>query len=85
MVDDAVRQLIDDMYRNRASSRHRGLPSPATPGERAQAYRGSWTPAKTSPEPRVFINPEFEPLIEDMDQCSERCPARPGFCRESWT
>ncbi|MGV8295437.1 peptide deformylase, partial [Pseudomonas aeruginosa] len=30
-------------------------------------------------EPRVFINPEFEPLTEDMDQYQEGCLSVPGF------
>ena len=30
-------------------------------------------------EPRVFINPEFEPLTEEMDQYQEGCLSVPGF------
>ncbi|MGC3566879.1 peptide deformylase, partial [Pseudomonas aeruginosa] len=30
-------------------------------------------------EPRVYINPEFEPLTEDMDQYQEGCQSVPGF------
>ena len=30
-------------------------------------------------EPRVFINPEFEPLTDQMDQYREGCLSVPGF------
>ena len=30
-------------------------------------------------EPRVFINPEFEPLTDEMDQYQEGCLSVPGF------
>jgi peptide deformylase len=30
-------------------------------------------------EPRVFINPEFEPLTEETDQYQEGCLSVPGF------
>ncbi len=30
-------------------------------------------------EPRVFINPEFEPLTDQMDQYQEGCLSVPGF------
>jgi peptide deformylase len=30
-------------------------------------------------EPRVFINPEFEPLTDEMEQYQEGCLSVPGF------
>ena len=30
-------------------------------------------------EPRVFINPELEPLTEDLEQMQEGCLSVPGF------
>jgi peptide deformylase len=53
VVDDEVRQLVDDMFETMYEA----------PGI----------------EPRVFINPEFESLTDEMDQYQEGCLSVPGF------
>ncbi|WP_134570908.1 peptide deformylase [Pseudomonas aeruginosa] len=76
VVDDAVRQLIDDMFETMYEAPGIGLAATQVNVHKRIVVMDL---SEDKSEPRVFINPEFEPLTEDMDQYQEGCLSVPGF------
>ena len=76
VVDDAVRQLIDDMFETMYEAPGIGLAATQVNVHKRIVVMDL---SEDKSEPRVFINPEFEPLTEEMDQYQEGCLSVPGF------
>ena len=70
VVDDAVRQLIDDMFETMYEAPGIGLAATQVNVHKRIVVMDL---SEDKSEPRVFINPEFEPLTEEMDQYQEAC------------
>ena len=76
VVDDALRQLIDDMFETMYEAPGIGLAaSQVDVHQRFMVIDVS----EDKSGPQVFINPEFEALTEQMDQYQEGCLSVPGF------
>ncbi|TEU62958.1 peptide deformylase, partial [Burkholderia cepacia] len=65
VVDDAVRHLIEDMFETMYEAPGTGLAATQVNVHKRIVVMDL---SEDKSEPRVFINPEFEPLTEDMDQ-----------------
>ncbi len=76
VVDDALRTLIDDMFETMYEAPGIGLAATQVNVHKRVVVMDL---TEDKSEPRVFINPEFEPLTEDMDQYQEGCLSVPGF------
>lgn len=76
VVDDALRQLIDDMFETMYAAPGIGLAATQVNVHKRVVVMDL---SEDKSEPRVFINPEFEPLTEQMDQYQEGCLSVPGF------
>ncbi|MNQ62299.1 peptide deformylase [Geopseudomonas sagittaria] len=76
VVDDALRQLIDDMFETMYAAPGIGLAATQVNVHKRLVVMDL---SEDKSEPRVFINPEFEPLTEQMDQYQEGCLSVPGF------
>jgi peptide deformylase len=76
VVDDAVRQLIDDMFETMYAAPGIGLAATQVNVHKRIVVMDL---SEDKTEPQVFINPEFEPLTEQMDQYQEGCLSVPGF------
>ena len=76
VVDDAVRQLIDDMFETMYEAPGIGLAATQVNVHKRVVVMDL---SEDRSEPRVFINPEFEPLTDQMDQYQEGCLSVPGF------
>ena len=76
VVDDALRQLIDDMFETMYDAPGIGLAATQVNVHKRLVVMDL---SEDKSEPRVFINPEFEPLTEEMDQYQEGCLSVPGF------
>lgn len=76
VVDDALRQLIDDMFETMYDAPGIGLAATQVNVHKRVVVMDL---SEDKSEPRVFINPEFEPLTEEMDQYQEGCLSVPGF------
>ena len=75
-VDARIKQLIDDMFETMYDAPGIGLAaSQVNVHERVVAIDLS----EDHSEPRVFINPELEPLTEDLEEMQEGCLSVPGF------
>jgi peptide deformylase len=70
VVDDEVRQLVDDMFETMYEAPGIGL---------AATQVNVMDLSEDRSEPRVFINPEFETLTDEMGQYQEGCLSVPGF------
>ncbi|QXI28597.1 peptide deformylase [Pseudomonas vanderleydeniana] len=75
-VDDKVRQLIDDMFETMYEAPGIGLAATQVNVHQRIVVMDL---SEDRSEPRVFINPEFEPLTEEKDQYQEGCLSVPGF------
>lgn len=75
-VDDAVRQLIDDMFETMYDAPGIGLAATQVNVHKRVVVMDL---SEDKSEPRVFINPEFEPLTDQVDQYQEGCLSVPGF------
>ena len=76
VVDDALRQLIDDMFETMYDAPGIGLAATQVNVHKRVVVMDL---SEDKSEPRVFINPEFEPLTEEMEQYQEGCLSVPGF------
>lgn len=76
VVDDALRQLIDDMFETMYAAPGIGLAATQINVHKRLVVMDL---SEDKSEPLVFINPEFEPLTEQMDQYQEGCLSVPGF------
>ncbi|WP_437879760.1 peptide deformylase [Pseudomonas sp. LRF_L74] len=74
--DDALRQLIDDMFETMYDAPGIGLAATQVNVHQRVVVMDL---SEEKNEPRVFINPEFESLTEQMDQYQEGCLSVPGF------
>ena len=76
VVDDSIRQLVDDMFETMYAAPGIGL---AATQVNVHTRVVVMDLSEDKSEPRVFINPEFEPLTDEMDQYQEGCLSVPGF------
>ncbi len=76
VVDDEVRQLVDDMFETMYEAPGIGLAATQVNVHKRIVVMDL---SEDRTEPRVFINPEFESLTEDMEQYQEGCLSVPGF------
>ncbi|OOE15802.1 peptide deformylase [Stutzerimonas degradans] len=76
VVDDGIRQLIDDMFETMYEAPGIGLAATQVNVHKRVVVMDL---SEDKSEPRVFINPEFEALTEEMDQYQEGCLSVPGF------
>lgn len=75
-VDARIRQLLDDMLETMYDAPGIGLAaSQVNVHERIVVIDIS----EDNNDPRVFINPELEPLTEDLEEMQEGCLSVPGF------
>ena len=76
VVDDALRQLIDDMFETMYAAPGIGLAATQVNVHKRVVVMDL---SEEKNEPRVFINPEIESLTEEVDQYQEGCLSVPGF------
>src|SRR5471032_3262936 len=76
VVDDKVRQLVDDMFETMYEAPGIGLAATQVNVHQRVVVMDL---SEDRSEPRVFINPEFEPLTEEMGEYQEGCPSVPDF------
>jgi len=76
VVDDALRQLIDDMFETMYAAPGIGLAATQVNVHKRLVVMDH---SEDNTEPLVFINPEFEILTEELEQYQEGCLSVPGF------
>lgn len=76
VVDDDIRQLIDDMFETMYDAPGIGLAATQVNVHKRVVVMDL---SEDRSEPRVFINPEFEFLTDEMDKYQEGCLSVPGF------
>jgi len=76
VFDAALSQLIDDMFETMYAAPGIGLAATQVNVHKRVVVMDL---SEDKSEPRVFVNPEFEPLTEQMDQYQEGCLSVPGF------
>ena len=76
VFDDALRTLIDDMLETMYEAPGIGLAATQINVHKRVVVMDL---SEDKSEPRVYINPEFEFLTEEMDQYQEGCLSVPGF------
>ena len=76
VVDDEVRQLVDDMFETMYEAPGIGLAATQVNVHKRIVVMDL---SEDRTEPRVFINPELEPLTDDMGQYQEGCLSVPGL------
>ena len=76
VFDAALSQLIDDMFETMYAAPGIGLAATQINVHKRVVVMDL---SEDKSEPRVFINPEFEPLTDEMDQYQEGCLSVPGF------
>ena len=76
VVDDEVRQLIDDMFETMYEAPGIGLAATQVNVHKRIVVMDL---SEDRSDPMVFINPEFEALTDEMDQYQEGCLSVPGF------
>lgn len=74
--DDALRQLIDDMFETMYEAPGIGLAATQVNVHKQVVVMDL---SEDRSEPRVFINPTVEELTHDMGQYQEGCLSVPGF------
>ncbi|MFC3608049.1 peptide deformylase [Stutzerimonas tarimensis] len=74
-VDDDIRQLVDDMFETMYDAQGIGLAATQVNVHQRVVVMD----LEDDAEPRVFINPEIEPLCEEMGEYQEGCLSVPGF------
>jgi peptide deformylase len=75
-VDDELRQLIDDMFATMYDAPGIGLAATQVNVHKRLVVMDL---SEDKNEPLVFINPEFEPLTDEVEQYQEGCLSVPGF------
>ena len=76
VFDDALRQLIDDMFETMYEAPGIGLAATQVNVHQQVVVMDL---SEDRSEPRVFINPTVEELTDDMGQYQEGCLSVPGF------
>ncbi|GBL60218.1 peptide deformylase [Pseudomonas citronellolis] len=76
VVDDSVRQLVDDMFETMYEAPGIGLAATQVNVHKRVVVMDL---SEDKSEPRVFINPELEALTEEMGEYQEGCLSVPGF------
>lgn len=76
VVDDSIRQLVDDMFETMYDAPGIGLAATQVNVHKRVVVMDL---SEDKSEPRVFINPEFVSLTDEMDQYQEGCLSVPGF------
>ena len=76
VVDDSVRQLVDDMFETMYEAPGIGLAATQVNVHKRVVVMDL---SEDKSEPRVFINPELEPLTDEMGEYQEGCLSVPGF------
>ena len=76
VVDDEVRQLIDDMFETMYEAPGIGLAATQVNVHKRIVVMDL---SEDRSEPMVFINPEFEILSDEMGQYQEGCLSVPGY------
>ncbi|MFF7707251.1 peptide deformylase [Pseudomonas sp. NPDC007930] len=76
VVDDEVRQLIDDMFETMYEAPGIGLAATQVNVHKRIVVMDL---SEDRSEPLVFINPEFESLTDALDKYQEGCLSVPGF------
>ena len=76
VVDDELRQLIDDMFETMYEAPGIGLAATQVNVHKRVVVMDL---SEDRSEPRVFINPEFESLTDEMDQYQEGCLSVPEY------
>jgi peptide deformylase len=76
LVDDSLRQLIDDMFETMYDAPGIGLAATQVNVHKRVVVMDL---SEEKNEPMVFINPSFEALTEQLDQYQEGCLSVPGF------
>ncbi len=76
VFDAALNTLIDDMFETMYAAPGIGLAATQVNVHKRLVVMDL---SEDKSEPRVFINPEFESLTEEMDQYQEGCLSVPGF------
>ncbi|MCK9692323.1 peptide deformylase [Pseudomonas syringae] len=76
MVDEDIRQLVDDMFETMYEAPGIGLAATQVNVHKRVVVMDL---SEDRSEPRVFINPEIEKLTDEMDQYQEGCLSVPGF------
>ncbi|OHC11820.1 MAG: peptide deformylase [Pseudomonadales bacterium GWC1_66_9] len=75
-VDDDLRRLIDDMFETMYAAPGIGLAATQVNVHQRLVVMDL---SEDKSEPRVFINPEFEPLTAEQGPYQEGCLSVPGF------
>jgi peptide deformylase len=76
VVDDALRQLIDDMFETMYAAPGIGLAATQVDVHKRLVVMDL---SEDNSEPMVFINPEFTTLTDEMEPYQEGCLSVPGF------
>ena len=76
VFDAALSKLVDDMFETMYAAPGIGLAATQVNVHKRVVVMDL---SEDKSEPRVFINPEFESLTEEMDQYQEGCLSVPGF------
>ncbi|MBF7728856.1 peptide deformylase [Pseudomonas sp. N040] len=76
VVDDALRQLIDDMFETMYAAPGIGLAATQVNVHKRLVVMDL---SEDKSAPLVFINPEFAVLCEELEQYQEGCLSVPGF------
>ncbi|MDY7562532.1 peptide deformylase [Pseudomonas sp. 10B1] len=76
VVDDGIRQLVDDMFETMYEAPGIGLAATQVNVHKRIVVMDL---SEDRSEPRVFINPQFQILTEEMEQYQEGCLSVPGF------
>ncbi|THG82015.1 peptide deformylase [Pseudomonas sp. A-1] len=76
VVDDALRQLIDDMFETMYAAPGIGLAATQVNVHKRLVVMDL---SEDKSAPRVFINPELEMLTDDLGPYQEGCLSVPGF------
>jgi len=75
-VDETTRRLIDDMFETMYAAPGIGLAATQVGVHQRLVVMDL---SEDQSEPRVYINPEFEPLTDELDEYREGCLSVPGF------
>jgi peptide deformylase len=76
VVDDSIRQLVDDMFETMYEAPGIGLAATQVNVHKRVVVMDL---SEDRSEPRVFINPQIEMLTDEMEQYQEGCLSGPGF------
>ena len=75
-VDDSIRQLVDDMFETMYEAPGIGLAATQVNVHKRVVVMDL---SEDRSDPRVFINPEFDILTDEVEQYQEGCLSVPGF------